>query len=265
MMGVVILPCDDAGTGPAILLLHAGIADRSMWAEQLKPLSAAGYRVIAPDLPGFGEAPMAVELDAPWEDVLQTLDWLAVKRFAVVGNSFGGFVAQRIAALAPERLWALALISSPDDEIDPSPALKAAWSAEEAALELEDIDGAVESILEAWTLPDAPARLRLRVAAMQRRAFELQAQDGETPEGPDPLERDPGALGRLELPVLVAVGEHEFPDFHEAAQRLAQVIPGARHELIPEAGHLASMERPEVFRDLLLGFLAESRPAEDPT
>ncbi len=208
---------------------------------------------------------MPPEVEAPWEDVLQTLDRLVVDRFAVVGNSFGGLVAQRIAALAPERLWALALISSPDDQIDPSPALKAAWSAEEAALELEDIDGAVESILEAWTLPDAPARLRLRVAAMQRQALELQAQDGETPAGLDPLEQDPGALGRLELPVLVTVGEHEFPDFHEAARRLARNIPGARHELIAEAGHLAPMERPEDFRDLLLGFLAEFRPGDGPT
>jgi pimeloyl-ACP methyl ester carboxylesterase len=261
----VILPHDDLGSGPVILLLHAGVADRRMWSEQLKPLSAAGYRVIAMDLPGFGEAPMAVEQDAPWVDVLETLDWLAVARFALVGNSFGGFVAQRVAVLEPARVWALALLSSPDDAIIPSPELQTAWEAEHAALEREDLDGAVQNIVDAWTLPDAPARLRLRVAAMQRRAYELQTQDGETPEGPDPLERDPGALGRLELPALVAYGEHEFVDFPEAAERLAAAIPGARAVLIPGAGHLASLERPKVFRDLLVAFLEECAVGADPT
>jgi len=248
-----------------VLLLHAGVADRRMWAEQLKPISSAGYRVIAVDLPGFGEAPMPAEQDAPWFDVLETLDWLGVERFALVGNSLGGRVAQRIAVLAPGRLWALALVSSPDEQMTPSPALKAAWDAENAALELEDIDSAVESVIEAWTLPDAPARLRLRVAAMQRRAFELQIQDGEIPEGPDPLEREPAALQRLALPVLLAYGEREFADFGEAAERLAATIAGSRKAVVAGAGHLAPMERPEAFREMLLGFLEQCRSADGPT
>ena len=53
------LPHDEAGDGPAVVLLHAGIADRTMWSEHLDSLAAAGFRVIAPDLPGFGEAPQA--------------------------------------------------------------------------------------------------------------------------------------------------------------------------------------------------------------
>jgi pimeloyl-ACP methyl ester carboxylesterase len=255
----VVLPHDDLGAGPAVLLLHAGVVDRRMWAEQLKPLSDAGYRVIAPDLPGYGEAPLAVEEDAPWVDVLETLDWLGVERVALVGNSFGGVVAQRIAALAPARLWALALVSSPDDalfdEVGPSPRLREAWTAEEAALEIEDLDRAVEIMVEAWTLPEAPARLRLSVAKMQRRAYELRAQDGVTPEGPDPLERDPGALARLELPTLLAWGEHDMSDFKGSSERLAATIPGARSSVIADAGHLAPMERPKAFSELLLGFL----------
>ena len=261
----MILPRDDLGTGPVVLLLHAGVADRRMWAEQLKPLSAAGYRVIALDLPGFGEAPMAIEADAPWVDVIETLDWLGVERAALVGVSLGGLVAQRIAVLEPARLWALVLVSSPDVAIVPSPELRAAWDAEEEALEMDDLDAAVQSVVEAWTLPDASARLRMRVAGMQRRAYELQAQDGQTPPGPDPLERDPGALGRLELPTLVACGEREMADFNEAAERLAASIPGARIEVIPGAGHLAPMERPKAFGDLLVAFLDACRGPEIPT
>jgi pimeloyl-ACP methyl ester carboxylesterase len=229
-----------------------------MWSEQLKPLSAAGYRVIALDLPGFGEAPMATEQDAPWIDVIETLDWLGVERMALVGNSFGGAVAQRVAVMAPERPWALALISSPDEAIDPTPLLRAAWEAEEAALEMEDFDAAIQAVIEAWTLPDAPARLRLKLAKMQRRAFELQVQDGQTPEGPDPLDRDRGALGRLRIPTLIACGEADMRDFVDAAERLAGTIPGAEKLTIAGAGHLAPMERPKAFCDELLRFLGEA-------
>jgi pimeloyl-ACP methyl ester carboxylesterase len=265
MIGDVILPHDDLGKGPAVVLLHAGVADRRMWSEQLRPLAGAGYRVIALDLPGFGEAPLAVEQDAPWLDVIETLDWLGVERMALVGNSFGGAVAQRVAVLAPSRPWALALISSPDPALEPSPRLRAVWQAEEAALEMEQIDTAVQCVVDAWTLPEAPARLRLKLGKMQRRAYELGAQDGQTPEGPDPLERDPSALGRLEMPTLVAWGEHDMSDFQEAAGRLAAMIAGARSLLLEGAGHLAPMERPKVFRDELLGFLDEARAGEIPT
>jgi 3-oxoadipate enol-lactonase len=101
-----MLPHDEAGSGPVLLLLHAGIADRTMWAEHLEPLAAAGYRAIAVDLPGFGEAPVAPGEQAPWADVLETMDALAIDRAALVGNSFGGAVALRIAAVAPLRVSA---------------------------------------------------------------------------------------------------------------------------------------------------------------
>jgi pimeloyl-ACP methyl ester carboxylesterase len=67
---------DHAGAGPAVVFLHAGVADRTMWAELLEPLAEARFRAIAMDLPGFGEAPPAVLEDAPWLDVLETMDAL---------------------------------------------------------------------------------------------------------------------------------------------------------------------------------------------
>jgi pimeloyl-ACP methyl ester carboxylesterase len=50
----VTLPHDEAGSGPAVVLLHAGVADRTMWSEHLEHLADAGYRAVAMDLPGFG-------------------------------------------------------------------------------------------------------------------------------------------------------------------------------------------------------------------
>ena len=247
------LPHDEVGTGPAVVLLHAGIADRTMWAEHLDPLAEAGYRVVAVDLPGFGEAPVPPGEQAAWADVLQTMDELSIERAALVGNSFGGAVALRAAFVAPDRVSALVFISSPAPDLEPSPELEAVWEAEETALERGDIEAAVDAVVNAWTLPDAPPQLRDRVAAMQRRAYALG--DPATTEAPDPVEEDPGALARLDVPTLVAAGERDMRDFRDGAEVLARTLPRARHTVIGGAGHLAPLETPEEFRELVLAFL----------
>jgi pimeloyl-ACP methyl ester carboxylesterase len=251
-----MLPHDEAGSGPAVVLIHAGIADRTMWAEHLHPLAAAGFRVVAIDLPGFGEAPVPTGEDAPWVDVVETMDGLGIDRAALVGCSFGGAVALRVAVVAPERVWALALVSAPAPGIEPSPELEAAWEAEEAALERGDVEAAVAAVVDTWTLPGAPAALRDHVAAMQRRAFALQA-DAAAEEAPDPLEDDAGPLARVDVPALVAVGARDKRDFLDGAELLARTLPRARHAVIDGAGHLAPLETPEAFRDLLLEFLRD--------
>jgi 3-oxoadipate enol-lactonase len=253
-----MLPRDEAGQGPAILLLHAGVADRSMWSEHLEPLAAAGYRAVAPDLAGFGEASVEPGEQAPWSDVLALMDELEIDRAAIAGNSFGGAVALRVAATAPERVDALVLVSAPAPGVEPSDQLQAVWEAEEAALERGDFEAATHAVVDAWTLPDAPDELKRRVAAMQRRAFTLQAAAGEVSEAPDPVEEDPGILRRLDVPTLVVAGEHDMPDFRRGARVLASALPRAHPGLMAGAGHLAPLECPEEFRKLLLDFLASA-------
>lgn len=254
MIATMRLPHDEVGAGPPVVLLHAGVADRTMWVELLPALAAAGHRAISLDLPGFGEAPVA-PVQAPWTDVLETLDALDVQRAVLVGNSFGGAVALRVAMVSPERLAGLALVSAPPVELDPSPRLQAAWEAEESALERGDVEAAVRAVVDAWTLPGAPAALRERVAAMQRRAFELQTAVDEPEEAPDPLEAPGADLAGLTVPALVAVGEHDMPDFLDAAEELARRLTHARHTVIAGAGHLAPLEQPDAFAALLLDFL----------
>ena len=152
-IGRVRLPHDDAGAGPTVVLLHAGIADRTMWAEQLAPIAAAGHRVIAMDLPGFGEAPAGHE-DTPWNDVFETLDALSVDRCTLVGNSFGGAVALRVAVVAPRRVAAMVLVSAPPPDLDPSAALRVRKHLEHAfqKLEVSTRTGAVARAAELRTV-----------------------------------------------------------------------------------------------------------------
>jgi pimeloyl-ACP methyl ester carboxylesterase len=155
----MLLPYDDVGAGPAVVLLHAGVADRRMWTEHLAPISDAGYRVVAVDLPGFGES-LPEEPVAPWDDVVATLEMLGIDRAVLVGNSFGGAIALRAALAAPERVTGLMLVSAPHPQLSPSPELNSAWEAEESALEAGDVERAVLSVLDAWTLPSTRGRFR---------------------------------------------------------------------------------------------------------
>jgi pimeloyl-ACP methyl ester carboxylesterase len=252
-----MLPFDEAGSGPAVVLLHAGIADRGMWSAHLEPLAEAGYRALALDLPGFGDAPVAPGPQAPWHDVLMALNELGIGEAALVGDSFGAAVALRVAVTAPARVRALALISMGVEEVERSERLTGVWEAEEEALERGDVDAAVAAVVDAWTLPDSRPELRERIAAMYRHGIEVQLAAGEVEEAPDPVEEDPDWPARVTMPVLVAAGERDMPDMQESVHVLAGHLPHARCEFIPRAGHLAPLETPDAFRTLLLDFLAD--------
>ena len=249
-------PHDEAGAGPPVVLLHAGVADRSMWAGLLPVLASAGYRAIALDLPGFGEAPVAPGL-APHDAVVGAMDVLGVDRAVLAGSSFGGAVALRVAVVAPERVAGLVLASAPPPDLEPSEALQAAWEEEEGALERGDVDAAVDAVVRAWTLPDAPAAVREHVAAMQRRIFDLQLAAREDHEPEDPLDARPEALELVDAPALVTAGERDMVDFQKGAERMGRRLPNARTVVIAGAGHLAPLEQPARFQELLLGFLRE--------
>jgi pimeloyl-ACP methyl ester carboxylesterase len=249
----VILPRSESGDGPPLLLLHAGVANRRMWDEHLEPLAAAGFRVVAVDLPGLGEAGPCSGPIAHWEDVAETMDALEIRRAAIAGNSFGGSVALRVAALYPERVSALLLFSAAGvPEPLPSRELLAAWKGEEDALAAGDVERAVQAVVSAWVGPGASDEVRQRVTVMQRENYE--GQMGQKIEfAYDLLEMNPVLLAKVACPVLLAAGEDDLPDFKVAIPDLAEKLPGASTTaLIPGCGHLAPLEAQEEFRRLVV-------------
>src|ERR1700735_3939671 len=98
LVDAVELAYDEAGTGPVVVLIHGHPFNRSMWAPQLAAL-AGGYRVIAPDLRGYGGSPVTpgtVPMSQLAADVTGLLDRLGVSRAAPVGLSMGGLVAMEL-------------------------------------------------------------------------------------------------------------------------------------------------------------------------
>jgi 3-oxoadipate enol-lactonase len=230
---------------PHVLLVHAGGLDGRMWhplAERLKD----SYRVHMPDLRGHGDSPMPDEEFANAEDLVRVLDSLRVKRTAVVGASFGGWVALQLATLAPDRVSGLALMASAFDLDDWSPELEAFRTEEEALLEAGDIDGAVALGLRTWVREPAIADV---VADMSRVAFERQ-------HGVEPKMRElPVDLGAIKVPTLALSGGRDFPDFARIADRIAAEVPGAERAEIEDAGHLIALERPDETAALLRPWL----------
>ncbi|WP_198406904.1 alpha/beta fold hydrolase [Nocardia terpenica] len=153
----MILRYDQAGTGPAITLLHARPADRTQWRELLPLLAAAGYRAVAADLAGYGESPASAGPQAPWADIRDTLDHLGIDRAVLVGNSLGAQTALQFAATWPDRVAGLCLMGFRYHDQPPSPQLTRAWAREAEALSNHDLDAAVDAGLAAWLSPSAGA------------------------------------------------------------------------------------------------------------
>jgi 3-oxoadipate enol-lactonase len=247
---VAALAHDVAGEGRAVCLIHSGVCDRRMWEPQWQAL-AARFRVVRPDLRGFGETALG---EGPFDhagDVLELLDRLGIEQTALVGSSLGGRVALEAAAAQPERVERLVLLCTGLRDLPLSEDAIRFAEEEEALLERGDVDGATELNVRTWLGPDAPAETRELVREMQRHAFELQLVAPDI-EDPPPRELP---LERVAAPVLVVSGGRDLHHFQAIAEHLARDLPDARRVPLEWAAHLPSLERPDEVTRLLLDFL----------
>ncbi|WP_323372065.1 alpha/beta fold hydrolase [Streptomyces katsurahamanus] len=247
------LAYDITGTGPTAVLLHSTVCDRRMWDPQRQALADSGLRVVRCDFRGYGETPAG---DAPYrdaDDVLDLLDALGVEQAALVGASYGGRAALALAARAPHRVSALALLCPALPGEEPSARLTEYDRRETELFEAEDFAGAAELNAEVWLGPEADATTRAAVAEMQLNAFRRQLAATEEHDGAEDI--DISALAAVHAPVLAVSGAHDMPDFRTPAARLPELLPRAVHRELPWAGHLPSLERPSEITGLLTEFL----------
>jgi pimeloyl-ACP methyl ester carboxylesterase len=262
----VILAHDDSGTGDPVLLLHAGVADRRMW-DPLVPVLSHTFRVIRPDLRGFGDSAQPGEEYADADDLDVLLDSLGVGSASVVGSSYGGRVAMELATAHPGRVSSLVLLCPAFRGLQPSeedaPALEAYAAHEGRLLESGDIDAAVELTVATWVGPEADPEVRDLVAAMQRHAYDVQlaAERQDPPPSTRRIDVDPSALA---VDTLMVSGAHDLGHFRAIARHLAEQVPGAEHMELDWAGHLPSLERPDAVLALLLDVLRDDPAVHAP-
>jgi 3-oxoadipate enol-lactonase len=220
------------------ILVHAGACDVTMWDGFDLP-GAARF-----EMRGFGQTPLPPAGAFSHADDLEAA--LGAEPAALVGASFGGHVCLQVAARRPELVSTLVLLDAPLFDHDWSPEMREFAGQEESMVEQGDFRGAAMLNAEFWPAPDAFAAVRERVAAMQERAFELQAESEAEEEEPGEPE-----LGAVRARTLVVVGELDKRDFHEIADRLAAEIPDAERVVVEGAGHLPALERPEATAKLV--------------
>ena len=235
-----------------MLLLHPGVCDRRMWDPQWSRLADL-FRVVRPDLRGFGETPLPPGRFSYAADVVELLDHLGIERTAVVGSSFGGRVAMELAVAAPERVERLVLLCPALAGFPPTDDAVAFDEAEEALLEAGDIEGAVALNVSTWLGPEADEDTREAVAAMQRHAFKVQIAAAVGPEQPE-LERGEVNPAAITAPALVVSGGQDMDHFQAVAAHLGETMPNARRVHLDWAGHLPSVEGPGVITGLITDF-----------
>ncbi|MEV4481023.1 alpha/beta fold hydrolase [Micromonospora coxensis] len=254
------LAYDDLGSGSAVVLLHAGIADRRMWRGQLAAL-AERHRVIALDLRGYGDSELPPSPFAHHDDVVGLLDALGIERAALVGCSFGGAVAIDTALAHPTRVSALALFGSAISGNEWSEETEQLWEKLVGEVDPEDFAATAAGEVRFWVVGparepgDVDPELIAFAEEMDRRALAAEVALSAVEVG----ELDPPAIGRLgelRLPVLVTAGAADVRDIARIADRIAAEVPGAvRLPDVPDAAHLLPLERPEAVDAALRDFL----------
>jgi pimeloyl-ACP methyl ester carboxylesterase len=256
----MLLAYDDDGPGPVVVLLHGFPLSRKIWTAQEASVGSV-YRVIAPDLRGHGEsaAPAGVyTMDEMAADVLELLDALQISEPVVVGGlSMGGYVALSMWARAPERIRALMLLDT-----------RAAADTPEAARNREELAKTVETTNSTNHVVDAMLPKLFSDETRRRRAHLIppvrESMERLSPRAvagalrgmaqrPDRT----AELASISVPTLVLVGDHDVIAPPDEARKMAAAIPNVELAIIPEAGHLAPLENPDVANEVILGFLGK--------
>ena len=249
----------DIGHGPAVIFLHAGVADRRMWAAQQAHLRNR-YRTIAYDRRGFGATTVVAETFSHVSDLLALMDALDIAAAVLVGCSMGGALAMAMALAHPDRARGLVIVASAPGATETPPQHSAFVQARLAALAAAEATNDLVAVndIEARLWLDGPDQPTGRVSGAVRDLFldmnsiALRAGDvGENLRGPAVR----GRLSEVRVPALLLAGELDFSGINAGMQEIAAQLPRAIFHCIPGCAHLPSMEQPEVVNDYLRGFL----------
>jgi 3-oxoadipate enol-lactonase len=248
----------------AVVLLHGIGGGKALWgaagSNTVQTLATLGCRVLALDLPGYGESeslgpPTLARMVATVGDLIDSLN---ARRVAVVGHSMGGMIAQELWATRPQTpLHALVLACT-------SPAFGKAegdWQARFVAERLAPLDaglgmvGMAERLVPGMVSPQAVADGPARAVAVMSRVPEATYRAAL--QAIVAFDRR-AALPTLSIPTLCLAAEHDRTAPPEVMRRMADKLPNGRYLCLSGAGHIANVEQPDSFHAAVLNFLKDN-------
>jgi 3-oxoadipate enol-lactonase len=246
--------------GPVVCFTHSLASDSGMWAEQLPPLLAAGFRVLRLDMRGHGGSETVAghyTMSALAGDVAAAIDALGLDRVHYVGLSIGGMIGQGFALEHGAKLRSLMLCDTLPSTL---PDAKAAWAPRiEAVTKANSLASIADATMDRWFTgafkPRNPQRwqqIRDTVAETSPSGFlgcAAAILDFDWVLG----------LRSLKVPTLVVCGGEDPGTPPAQNRRIAELVPGARYEEIANARHFPNVERAEAFNEILLGWLRARR------
>jgi 3-oxoadipate enol-lactonase len=247
-----------AGAGQPFLMVHAGIANKSMWDDQFD-FFAQKYRVVRYDMRGFGQSVPVADDYQRHEDIRALLDFLKIDHAYLMGCSMGGGACMNFALDYPDRADALIMVGSAPrgfayEEWSPSPLDEEI----EAASEKGDLERVNE--LEIQIFVDGKGRTPNQVnPALRQKVYDMNmiALRNEKLLGKDVPSPTPAAkrISELNLPVLIVIGDLDEDYIARAADFMMANIPGATKIVMSGTAHLPNMEFPKEFNAHVQEFL----------
>jgi len=250
------------GSGPAVVFVHAGIADSRMWDDQWD-VFAEHYKVVRYDTRGYGQTVGSDVSYSNRADLRAIMDHLGIQKAALIGCSRGGQIAVDLILENPERVRAYVSVCGglggfiwegmPQNQHD---ALEEA----DRLFEEREWDAVLEAEARIWVdgfyrTPDQVSKaVRDKMLAMNRQSLAHLAEGG-TSIALDPLAIE--RLAEIQCPVLITCGELDAGHVLARGHYLAENIAGAKKYIFKNAAHLPSMERPEEFNRVVLAFLSK--------
>ncbi len=247
---------DQRGSGPDVVLLHGIGGNTRLWHHQLEGLSDS-FTVTAWDAPGYGGSDAPDDDDWPMSRyarmLAEFLDAVGIRQAHIVGQSWGGVLAQEFYRSHPERFRSLVLSDTyagggAQTEEERETALQARLTALETMTPAEMARQRVHALL----MPDAPEDL---VAEVESVLAEIHSPGYRMAAialaNADTLDIQPA----IAIPTLITAGDHDGIVPPSRALEMHAAIPGSRLVVIESAGHLPCVERPEIYNAAVLEFL----------
>lgn len=250
---------------PVVCLAHCLSFDSGVWAEQVPSLVTAGWRVLNLDMRGHGGSdpgPEDCTMSDLARDVAAVLDFLEIPAVHFVGVSIGGMIGQSFAIEHPDRIHSLMLCGTAPTALEGG--IEGLWAPRfDAIARAGSLVALADATMGRWVTENfrskRPARWSQIHQTICRTSLDGYRAGALAINSFDVLLQ----LHTVAAPTLVICGDEDTGTPPARNRRIAELIPGARYEELERARHIPMVEYPDLFRALLIDWLASNRRAEE--